>query len=99
MYGLTGTLGPQRERDLLLEIYGVYFVTIPTAKSKQFREDKPILCTSKKEWINHIRNEVEKLTEQEKRSVLIICETVNDVETLHKDFGGKRCKTCPYLYT
>ena len=89
LYGLTGTLGSQRERDLLLEIYGVDFVTIPTAKSKQFREDKPILCTSKEEWINHIRNEVEKLTKQEKRSVLIICETVNDVETLRKAFGGK----------
>ena len=92
MYGLTGTLGSQRERDLLLEIYGVDFVTIPTAKSKQFREDKPILCTSKEEWINHIRNEVEKLTEQEQRSNLIICEMVNDVETLHKDFGGKDAK-------
>ncbi|WP_265022660.1 DEAD/DEAH box helicase [Wolbachia endosymbiont (group B) of Ischnura elegans] len=92
LYGLTGTLGSQRERDLLQEIHEVDFVTIPTAKSKQFREEKPILCTGKDEWIKRICNETKRLTEEKKRSVLIICETVNDVETLHKAFGGKDAK-------
>ncbi|AGJ99856.1 MULTISPECIES: DEAD/DEAH box helicase [unclassified Wolbachia] len=92
LYGLTGTLGSQRERDLLQEIHEVDFVTIPTAKSKQFHEEKPILCTGKDEWIKCIYNEAKKLTEEKKRSVLIICETVNDVETLHKAFGGKDAK-------
>ncbi|UXX39938.1 hypothetical protein [Wolbachia endosymbiont of Oryzaephilus surinamensis] len=92
LYGLTGTLGSQRERDLLQEIHEVDFVTIPTAKSKQFREEKPILCTGKDEWIKRICNETKRLTEEKKRSVLIICETVNDVETLYKAFGGKDAK-------
>ncbi|RVE46545.1 hypothetical protein evm_008836 [Chilo suppressalis] len=92
LYGLTGTLGSQRERDLLQEIYEIDYVTIPTAKSKQFHEDKPILCTGKNEWIGRIYNEAKKLTEVEKRSVLIICETINDVETLYKSFGGKDAK-------
>lgn len=92
LYGLTGTLGSQRERDLLQEIHEVDFVTIPTAKSKQFREKKPILCTGKDEWIKRICNETKRLTEEKKRSVLIICETVNDVETLYKAFGGKDAK-------
>ncbi|WP_353273498.1 DEAD/DEAH box helicase [Wolbachia endosymbiont (group A) of Agelastica alni] len=92
LYGLTGTLGSQRERDLLQEIHEVDFVTIPTAKSKQFHEEKPILCTGKDEWIGRIYNGAKKLTEEEKRSVLIICETVNDVETLYKAFGGKDAK-------
>lgn len=92
LYGLTGTLGSQRERDLLQEIHEVDFVTIPTAKSKQFHEEKPILCTGKDEWIKCIYNEAKKLTDEEKRSVLIICETVNDVETLYKAFGGKDAK-------
>nr|XP_034172188.1 uncharacterized protein LOC117600634 isoform X2 [Osmia lignaria] len=98
LYGLTGTLGSQRERDLLQEIHGVDFVTVPTAKSKQFHEDKPILCTGKEEWINRIRNEAKKLTEENERSVLIICETVNDVEILYKAFGGKNVKHV-YTYT
>ncbi|XP_076658485.1 uncharacterized protein LOC143362324 [Halictus rubicundus] len=90
LYGLTGTLGSKLERDLLKKEHGVDFVTIPTAKSKQFHEDTPILCTSKDEWINHIRNEVQKLTKE--RSVLIICETVHDVETLRKAFEEKDVK-------
>ncbi|UXX40583.1 hypothetical protein [Wolbachia endosymbiont of Oryzaephilus surinamensis] len=92
LYGLTGTLGSQRERDLLQEIHEVDFVTIPTAKSKQFHEEKPILCTGKDEWIKRICNETKRLTEEKKRSILIICETVNDVETLYKAFGGKDAK-------
>jgi|GEM_PF-4548886 len=92
LYGLTGTLGSKRERDLLQEIHEVDFVTIPTAKSKQFHKEKPILCTGKDKWIKHIYNEAKELTEEEKRSVLIICETVNDVETLYKTFGGKDAK-------
>ncbi|XP_076226110.1 uncharacterized protein LOC116426667 isoform X1 [Nomia melanderi] len=92
LYGLTGTLGSKRERDLLRKIHNVDFVTIPTAKPKQFQEGKPILCTSKKEWINQICNEMRKLVEKEERSVLIICETVNDVEVLHEAFGRKNEK-------
>ena len=92
LYGLTGTLGSQRERDLLWEVHKVDFVTIPTAKSTKFHEEKPILCTGQEEWIKHIRNEVNKITEEKKRSVLIICETVNDVEVLHKAFGETDAK-------
>jgi hypothetical protein len=92
LYGLTGTLGSQRERCLLQEIYGVDFVTVPTAKCKQFHEEKPILCTSKRMWINRIRDQAKKLTVDRKQSVLIICETVNDVEVLHKAFEEKAAK-------
>lgn len=96
LYGLTGTLGSKIERDLLQNIHGVKFVTIPTAKSKQFHEKKPILCAGKDEWIRSIFNEAKKLTKEDKRSVLIICETVNDVETLYKTFKGKDLK---HVYT
>ncbi|MDR1139023.1 MAG: hypothetical protein LBK93_00165, partial [Rickettsiales bacterium] len=92
LYGLTGTLGSQRERCLLQEIYGVDFVTIPTARCKQFREEKPILCTRKEIWINSICDRARTLTDERKQSVLIICETVNDVEVLHKAFGGRAAK-------
>nr|XP_033339981.1 uncharacterized protein LOC117228373 [Megalopta genalis] len=91
LYGLTGTLGSPSERALLKKIHGVDFVTIPTARSKQFHEDKAILCTSKREWKDRIYNEVRKRTE--KRSVLIICETVNDVEILRTVFDRKDVKS------
>ncbi|XP_037943349.1 uncharacterized protein LOC119676188 [Teleopsis dalmanni] len=92
LYGLTGSLGSQRERDLLKEIHKVDFVTIPTAVPKQFQEYKPILCINKKEWITYIKQEVNKIIEENYRSVLIICETVHNVEVLYKAFGGRTAR-------
>ncbi|XP_037943346.1 uncharacterized protein LOC119676185 [Teleopsis dalmanni] len=92
LYGLTGSLGSQRERDLLKEIHKVDFVTIPTAEPKQFQEYKPILCINKKEWITYIQQEVNKIIEENYRSVLIICETVHNVEVLYKAFGGRTAR-------
>lgn len=97
LYGLTGTLGSQIERDLLKEMHEVDFVTIPTAKCNQFIEETPILCNGEDEWIKRIQNEANKLTE-EKRSILIICETVQIVETLYEAFGGKDAKHV-HIYT
>lgn len=88
LYGLTGTLGSHRERDLVKEIHEIDFVTIPTAKSKQFQEKIPVICSDKEQWINQICNETKMFTNKEKRSVLIICQTMDDVTTLHEAFGG-----------
>ncbi|EFN78488.1 Protein translocase subunit secA [Harpegnathos saltator] len=82
MYGLTGTLGSQRERDLLRNIYKVDFVTVPTTKMRKFEEYYPIVCPNLQEWRRKIRSEAYTYT-QAGRSVLIICETVHDVESLY----------------
>ncbi|XP_053675897.1 uncharacterized protein LOC128726129 [Anopheles nili] len=89
LYGLTGTLGSKRERNLLEEIHEVDFVTIPPAKSKQFDAYDPIICSTRDTWIETIRMEVDKLIEIKKRSVLLICETLIDVESLYIAFAGK----------
>lgn len=81
LYGLTGTLGSTCERELLQEVYGVDFVTIPTAKAKKFCEEPPTLCSSTEEWKQKICEEVSRIT-RKKRSALIICETIKDVFTL-----------------
>lgn len=98
LYGLTGTLGSHRERDLVKEIHEVDFVTIPTAKSKQFQEKIPCICNDKKQWINEICDKTKMLTEENNRSVLIICATMDDVNTLHKAFGGNSAENV-YTYT
>uniref|UniRef100_A0A182MVB9 Uncharacterized protein n=1 Tax=Anopheles culicifacies TaxID=139723 RepID=A0A182MVB9_9DIPT len=91
LYGLTGTLGSQRERNLLKDIHQVAFVTIPTAKSKQFKEYKPIINRGYRMWLRNIKTEVTKLINEENRSVLIICDTINNAEaiciTLKDTFG------------
>lgn len=84
LYGLTGTLGSTCERELLQEVYGVDFVTIPTAKAKKFCEEPSILCSSKEEWKQKICEEVSRIASKN-RSSLIICETIKDVFILKEN--------------
>ncbi|EFN83174.1 Protein translocase subunit secA [Harpegnathos saltator] len=88
LYGLTGTLGSQWERDLLRHIYQVDFVMVPTTKMKKFEEYNPIVCSSLQEWHQQICLEADTYTKAG-RSVLIICETVHDVEALYRVLGAK----------
>jgi golgin subfamily B member 1 len=89
LIGLTGTLGSQPERELLKEIHSVEFLTIPHNKERKFKELSPMLCEDKSEWIENILKEVNFMM-QEKRSVLIICDTVQDVNSIYKAMGGKK---------
>ncbi|XP_078051887.1 uncharacterized protein LOC144478038, partial [Augochlora pura] len=91
LYGLTGTLGSPSERALLKEIYRVEFVIIPPARSKQFHEDKAILCADQWEWRDRIRREARKQAGE--RSVLIVCETVNEAEVLRSVFRAGDAKS------
>uniref|UniRef100_A0A1I8PF29 Uncharacterized protein n=1 Tax=Stomoxys calcitrans TaxID=35570 RepID=A0A1I8PF29_STOCA len=90
LYGLTGTLGSQREKDLLQDLYKVDFVTLPTSKSKQFTEYRPKICANKRDWVEQVQQSAQSLLD--KRSVLVICESVNDVKTLIQAFGGRDAK-------
>ncbi|EFN87607.1 Protein translocase subunit secA [Harpegnathos saltator] len=88
LYGLTGTLGSQRERDLLRNIYQVDFVTVPTTRMRKFKECNPIACSNLKECYQHICSEADTYTKAG-RSVLIICETVQDVDSLYSVLDAK----------
>lgn len=78
LQGLTGTLGTHQEQKLLNEIHNVDFLIVPTAKPKRLIEHPPIAYFNHSAWENAIKAEV--LQMMKKRSVLIICETVEKVE-------------------
>lgn len=86
MYGLTGTLGSIREREMLKAIHEVDFVMIPTAKTKQFYEEPPIFCTGEDDWKRQVHRRALEVVERG-RSVLIICESVRDVKRIQKEFS------------
>lgn len=88
LIGLTGTLGSAIERDLLQSIHSVDFVTIPTSRVKRFQEEVPIVCETRVEWAQAVYDIGNKYTTKLNRSVLIICETVEDVHTLRKRWGS-----------
>ena len=81
--GLTGTLGSSNARGLLQDIYDLDCGFIPTYKAKQFTEYEPILVENRDQHLHEIVNSSKKLIE-DKRSVLVICKTIKDVDTLEQ---------------
>ena len=44
IYGLSGTLGSESEKEFLKSTYNVDFLTVPVALPSKFKEEQPILC-------------------------------------------------------
>lgn len=85
LYGLTGTLGSTEAQHMLADIYHLDFVFVPTYKPKKFVVFPGIVVDdSKEKWRQTI---VERALEETKcnRAVLIICETINDCDSLEKE--------------
>ncbi len=80
--GLTGTLGSEPEREFLKEVYSSSFLIIPTAFPKQFNISRAKILDSNEGWLNEIRNEVELMLKS--RSLVVFCETINDVRSVGK---------------
>lgn len=87
--GLTGTLGSKSEMDLLKKIYNAEFLRMPTSKPKQFTEYLPELCTDPVNWLDKLKKEALEITRCKRRSVLIICETVEYVEKVKRVFTNE----------
>ncbi|CAG8750532.1 4687_t:CDS:2 [Gigaspora margarita] len=82
IYGMTGTVGSEAEQDLLSSIYEIDFGFIPTYKEKQFKEIEGIVASNNYEWLLNVSNNI--VQEVEKgRSVLVICETIENVKTIY----------------
>ncbi|CAG8752309.1 28730_t:CDS:2, partial [Gigaspora margarita] len=81
IYGMTGTIGSEAEQDLLSSIYEIDFGFIPTYKEKQFKEIEGIVASNTYEWLLNVSNNI--VQEVEKgRSVLVICETIENARTI-----------------
>ncbi|CAF1011148.1 unnamed protein product [Didymodactylos carnosus] len=83
LYGLSGTLGSRDEKKILNELYNIDLIKIPTSKPKNFFEERPIIAAFKELWAQSIYDETRKKITKH-RSVLIICETVKDVDYISK---------------
>lgn len=94
LYGLSGTMGSQKERDMLREMYNTSFITIPTFKEPRFVEHDTIVCTSTDGWLKSISETAIPLSK--KRPVLIICETIHSCCKIEKEFKRRNVNT--YVY-
>lgn len=89
IYGLTGTLGSEDSRNLLQDIYKIDLALIPRYKAERFEEIDGILTNNREEWLTQIVSR----TSQEaraNRAVLIICQTIADVEDIEGQLKSQR---------
>ncbi|WP_341755618.1 Ulp1 family isopeptidase [Candidatus Tisiphia endosymbiont of Ptychoptera albimana] len=82
IFGLTGTLGGDKERELLSKSYnGIDFLEIPTFKKKIFTKEPTILKKSEDEWLESITSDT--ISRAKERAVLIICETIEEANLIY----------------
>ncbi|RCN53026.1 hypothetical protein ANCCAN_00574 [Ancylostoma caninum] len=81
--GFSGTLGSKEESNSLVTLYDADLVRIPTWKAKDFSEKAPVLASTTEQWIKGIYDEICNQV-LASRSVLIICRSIADVETIHE---------------
>lgn len=81
VFGLTGTLGSQLEREEIKEIYGIDSFDAPTY-NPCIRKDNPVkILVSNKEWLEAILQAVKDCIAQD-RPILVLCETISDSQII-----------------
>lgn len=89
IYGLTGTLGSQAELDLLQKLYpSIRTCKIPPFKCRKLYEKNGIVINDENGWVQTIckvvNDKVNATVYRGSRAVLVICETINRAEMIHK---------------
>jgi hypothetical protein len=91
LYGLTGTLGAEAEQKLLQHAYPVDLVFVPSYKSKKLIQVQSILASTTEYWLLRVAERAKQEADN-KRSVLIICDSINAVNQIEA-----KLKTLPGL--
>ncbi len=99
IYGMSGTLGSDVEKDLLSTLYNVRTFHMPRSKGREYHQEKHIVETSKSKWYEAIIIDVQNKI-KEGRAVLVICENIDDVNEIKKLLTSKCALDRPiYTYT
>ena len=87
LFGMSGTLGSLQEQEGFKKIHNVDFMTIPTFRPKQFTEMEPLMAEDSEEFLKKVCEQAKKMAEN--RVVLMICETIKDVNLYFKEIASK----------
>ncbi|CAC5389844.1 unnamed protein product [Mytilus coruscus] len=102
IFGVSGTLGTEKEKSFLKRQFTLRCQNIPTHRSKVFKEVPGIICNTKSEWLltiqDIVRGQVTKASNKGQRAVLVICEDINTAEEL-KNILTEKVHASVALYT
>jgi golgin subfamily B member 1 len=88
LYGMSGTLGSPQEQEGFKKIHNVDFLKVPTFKPKLFSEIEPISGDNQEELFAKICSQTKEIAKS--RAVLVICETVKDVNEYFDELASDK---------
>ena len=98
VYGLTGTLGSEKAKQVLNQVYKVDLINIPSLRQKQYLELETIVAQDESKWAEQICSTV--LIETKKdRGILIICENIAHANQLSELLKLEHRSSAVKLYT
>ncbi|CAF1559641.1 unnamed protein product, partial [Rotaria sordida] len=98
LFGLTRTLGSEKAKQILVDVYKVDLVIIPNLRRKQYLSSPDIVAMNETEWLEEICRSTMNESNKE-RGILIICEIIEHsiliTEKLQREYRSSGIK----LYT
>ncbi|XP_026016922.1 uncharacterized protein LOC113018071 [Astatotilapia calliptera] len=94
IYGMSGTLGQEKETETLQKIYdGIKTCQIPSFKRRKLFEVEGVVVEDEKEWIKKICDvvivQIKPTSYRDPRAVLIILETIKRAKMIHRSLGDR----------
>ena len=83
IYGVTGTFGGKNFQDILKEVYKIKLYKIPPNKKSLLHDTGPKICKNKDDYLNAIKENIKIIITEQNRSVLIICNSINEGKELY----------------
>ena len=98
LIGVTGTLGSPKAREFLSSLYHTDSVIIPELRKKQYIQFPTVVASRDTEWIQYIVN-LSKVEIKKRRGVLIICEKIEQAQTIAEKLTKIQKAQAIKLYT
>ncbi|CAF3809598.1 unnamed protein product [Rotaria sordida] len=98
LFGLTGTLGSDKAKQVLGDVYHVDFVIIPSLRQKQHLSLPDIIVMNEKDWLEEICHSAINESNKE-RGTLVICETIEHTKSIVEKLQQKYRSSAIKLYT
>ena len=81
--GFTGTLGSSKTQEVIIKIYEVDLIKIPTYKKSKFLQDKNINIKDNNTYQNSLLNAIDSVAIKNNRAILLIFEYIIDAKNFY----------------
>ncbi|CAF4288772.1 unnamed protein product [Rotaria sp. Silwood2] len=99
LLGFTGTLGSERAKQVLENIYNVDLAFIPSQRRRQYVSFSDIILSNDADWLEEICNSAINESNKE-RGTLIICETIDHCKIISEELLKRKSRSSAIkLYT